>query len=191
MLCSFLSYSKVTQLISINPNLLIYLSLQPFPIGNHKFCVLSLWVYFCFVTKFICIIFFFLDFIIHDITWCLSLSDFTQCDNLCCCTWHCFILSMAEWYSIVYMYCIFLTHFSVDGHLGCLRVSSIVNSAAVNIGVHISFHIRIFVFSGSIFKSIRSCGNWTILVAQLVKNLPAMQETLVWFLGREDPLEKG
>ena len=28
-------------------------------------------------------------------------------------------------------------------------------------------------------------------VAQLVKNLPAMQETLVQFLGQEDPLEKG
>ena len=29
------------------------------------------------------------------------------------------------------------------------------------------------------------------LVAQLVKNVPAMQETLVQFLGQEDPLEKG
>ena len=29
------------------------------------------------------------------------------------------------------------------------------------------------------------------LIVQLVKNLPAMQETLVRFLGREDPLEKG
>ena len=28
------------------------------------------------------------------------------------------------------------------------------------------------------------------LVAQLVKNLPAMQETQVRFLGQEDPLEK-
>ena len=28
-------------------------------------------------------------------------------------------------------------------------------------------------------------------VAQLVKNLPAIQETLVQFLGQEDPLEKG
>ena len=28
------------------------------------------------------------------------------------------------------------------------------------------------------------------LIAQLVKNMPAMQETLVWFLGWEDPLEK-
>ena len=29
------------------------------------------------------------------------------------------------------------------------------------------------------------------LVAQMVKNLPAMQETRVQSLGREDPLEKG
>ena len=28
-------------------------------------------------------------------------------------------------------------------------------------------------------------------VAQIVKNLPAIQETRVWSLGREDPLEKG
>ena len=29
------------------------------------------------------------------------------------------------------------------------------------------------------------------LVAQLVKSPPAMQETQVWFLCQEDPLEKG
>ena len=29
------------------------------------------------------------------------------------------------------------------------------------------------------------------LLAQLVKNLPAMQETPVPFLGQEEPLEKG
>jgi len=28
-------------------------------------------------------------------------------------------------------------------------------------------------------------------VAQRVKNLPAMQETWVWSLGEEDPLEEG
>ena len=35
--------------------------------------------------------------------------------------------------------------------------------------------------------------NWTgaSLVAKMVKNLLAMQETLVWSLGQEDPLEKG
>ena len=32
---------------------------------------------------------------------------------------------------------------------------------------------------------------WASLTAQLAKNLPAMQETLVQFLGQEDPLEKG
>ena len=33
--------------------------------------------------------------------------------------------------------------------------------------------------------------SWASLVAQLVKNLPAMQETWVQSLGWEDPLEKG
>ena len=32
---------------------------------------------------------------------------------------------------------------------------------------------------------------WASLIAQLVKNLPAMEETPVQFLGWEDPLEKG
>ena len=31
---------------------------------------------------------------------------------------------------------------------------------------------------------------WASLVSQLVKNVPAMQETLVRFLGWEGPLEK-
>ena len=33
--------------------------------------------------------------------------------------------------------------------------------------------------------------SWASLVAHLVKNLPAMQETLIQFLGQEDPLEEG
>ena len=33
--------------------------------------------------------------------------------------------------------------------------------------------------------------DWASLIAQLVKNLPAVQETLIQFLGWEDPLEKG
>ena len=31
---------------------------------------------------------------------------------------------------------------------------------------------------------------WASLMAQLVKNLPAMRETWVQFLGQEDPLEE-
>ena len=49
----------------------------------------------------------------------------------------------------------------------------------VYVYVHISACIRIYVQH-----------SWSSLIAQLVKNLPAMQETWVWFLGWEDPLEK-
>ena len=68
--------------------------------------------------------------------------------------------------------------------------------------MHFAFHCCMQAFS--------SCSEWGLvfvvvhelivvasrlrtasLVTQLVKNLPAMQETLVQFLGQEDPLEKG
>ena len=35
------------------------------------------------------------------------------------------------------MYEIFFIHLSVNGHLGCLHVLAIVNSATMNIGVHV------------------------------------------------------
>ena len=47
-----------------------------------------------------------------------------------------------------------------------------------------------------IFKNLFYMNNFNIsfgasLIAQLVKNLPAMQDTWVQYLGREDSLEKG
>ena len=42
------------------------------------------------------------------------------------------------------MYHILFTHSSVDEHLGCFRVLAIVNSAAVSIGVYVSFQVLLF-----------------------------------------------
>ena len=39
------------------------------------------------------------------------------------------------------MYHNFFIYLSADGHLGCFHIVAIVNSAAVNIGVHVSFSI--------------------------------------------------
>ena len=49
--------------------------------------------------------------------------------------------------------------------------------------VFILFFIFIYLFD--------CMGSWASLVAQMVKNMPAMWKTWVQFLGWEDPLEEG
>ena len=80
---------------------------------------------------------------------CLSLSDLLSNDNLwlylCCCK--CILaLFLTEKHSTVCMDHIFFTHSSRGGRLGCFRVLSVVNHAAMNIGAHVSF--QIIVLSG-------------------------------------------
>ena len=41
------------------------------------------------------------------------------------------------------MYHNFFIHPSVNGHLGCFHVLAIVNSASVNIGIHVSFSVLV------------------------------------------------
>ena len=49
--------------------------------------------------------------------------------------------------------CHIFIHSSVDGHLGCFHILATMNNAAINIGMHISFWISVFVFSGYISRS--------------------------------------
>ena len=66
------------------------------------------------------------------------------------------------------MYHNFFSHSSVHGHLGCFHVLAIVNSVAVNTGVHVSF--LILVSSGYMPRS-GIAGSYGDLIPSFLRNL--------------------
>ena len=62
----------------------------------------------------------------------------------------------------------FLIHSSVDGYLGCFHVLTIVNSAAVNSGLHVSFSILV---SSVYMPRSGIAGSYDDFIPSFIKNL--------------------
>ena len=109
-------------------------------------------------------------------------------------TFHLYYLPCLHKYEILWLICSF--------NPGSLRLSFVFNSLSpcfsvcicklhkIEAALSLLFFIT-FVFFFHFLPMPHSLRNQTSLIAQLLKNPPAVQESPVWFLGQEDPLEEG
>ena len=74
--------------------------------------------------------------------------------------------------------------------LFCQFLNQVVHVFNILINILLDLYLSISFLSCFFFFWCQCKWHWAYLIAQLVKNLAAMQETLVRFLGWEDPLEK-
>ena len=75
---------------------------------------------------------------------------------------------IAEWYSIVYVNHSYLIHLSADGYVGCFHVLAIINSAAMNFGVHMFLS---FLASSVCMPTSGIAGSYGSFISSFLRNL--------------------
>ena len=78
------------------------------------------------------------------------------------------------------MYHCFLIHLSADGHLACFHVPAVVDSAAMNTGVHVSLSVLV---SSVCVPSSGIAGLYGSSISRFLRNLHTVQVLFLMDVG--------